>query len=282
MQHSMDPLLDSPPTSPLPTFPRTPEHAASPPGTPSLATPPPPSATPPPPPPRRRRDRDRDIVTMPHWDALPSSREYPAFARRLGLLRFNNLDFPAARYRFTEQRLRTFTMGRWPTDHPLTHNQLAMAGFFYYGLDDVTICHYCGLGLNLWEKGDDPDTEHARYSPLCDYIRLRKGDDFIHHVYKNSVVHADPEIKIPSRFNINIHKVSGSSPPALPPPPVAQNPKSDETDSHRGKCLICLDEKADVVVLPCAHLHTCAVCIVSQDKCPMCRCDIEYTLKVYC
>lgn len=74
-------------------------------------------------------------------------------------------------------RLRSFST--WPLDAPVSKEDLAVAGFFYIGIGDRTICFHCNGGLCSWEKGDDPWVEHARWFSACDFLRLNKGDDFI-------------------------------------------------------------------------------------------------------
>lgn len=46
-------------------------------------------------------------------------------------------------------------------------------------MNDQVRCFYCDGGLRHWEPGDDPWIEHARWFPLCGYVRLVKGDEFV-------------------------------------------------------------------------------------------------------
>lgn len=66
--------------------------------------------------------------------------------------------------------------------------------------------------------------------------------------------------------------------PTRPPPPL---PSSSE-----GKCVICLDAKADHMVSPCKHVALCQSCSAqtmtqSERKCPLCRKTIEIITKIF-
>lgn len=41
------------------------------------------------------------------------------------------------------------------------------------------------------------------------------------------------------------------------------------------ECVVCLDEKSEIVFLPCGHVCTCAKCSQSISDCPMCRAHIQ-------
>lgn len=40
----------------------------------------------------------------------------------------------------------------------------------FEGIRDSVKCFHCDAGLCLWEKGDDPWTEHRRVAPKCHYV----------------------------------------------------------------------------------------------------------------
>ncbi|XP_058122972.1 baculoviral IAP repeat-containing protein 3-like [Anopheles coustani] len=48
--------------------------------------------------------------------------------------------------------------------------KLAAVGFFYTGPGDSVRCFYCSLGLQNWQKDDDPLEEHGRHMRSCDYF----------------------------------------------------------------------------------------------------------------
>lgn len=41
------------------------------------------------------------------------------------------------------------------------------------------------------------------------------------------------------------------------------------------ECVVCLDEKSQIVFLPCGHVCTCAKCSQNISDCPMCRAHIQ-------
>lgn len=42
-----------------------------------------------------------------------------------------------------------------------------------------------------------------------------------------------------------------------------------------GLCVVCLEKKADYVILPCGHVCVCINCSQIVEKCPMCLKNIE-------
>lgn len=52
------------------------------------------------------------------------------------------------------------------------------------GLNDHVRCFDCGIGLRNWQDDDNPDAEHARWSPKCKFIIDRKGIDFVESIQK--------------------------------------------------------------------------------------------------
>ncbi|UJR08339.1 hypothetical protein I4U23_012610 [Adineta vaga] len=46
-------------------------------------------------------------------------------------------------------------------------------------------------------------------------------------------------------------------------------------------CIICLNERKTVVLLPCRHLCVCVCCSKKLSTCPICRNEIENLLEVF-
>ncbi|KAK3098518.1 hypothetical protein FSP39_020265 [Pinctada imbricata] len=76
--------------------------------------------------------------------------------------------------------------------------QLALAGFYYLGYGDGVQCYFCGGKLTNWEPGDDPFVEHAKWFPMCLFLRETKGQDFI------SLVEDTYRDEKSSNFDVNI------------------------------------------------------------------------------
>ena len=47
------------------------------------------------------------------------------------------------------------------------------------------LCFYCDGGLNKWDPSDDPWTEHAKWFPMCGYLILKKGADFVDKIQQD-------------------------------------------------------------------------------------------------
>lgn len=80
-------------------------------------------------------------------------------------------------YRKGSVRISSFS--KWPRDLTQTPEELADAGFFYTGYNDIVRCYVCDGGLQKWSPEDNAWVEHARWFPHCAYVRQRKGQDFI-------------------------------------------------------------------------------------------------------
>ena len=86
-----------------------------------------------------------------------------------------------ADYDKEHERLKTFE--DWPVTF-ISPLDLAAAGFYYYPknydvcdcymsnlyIDDRVRCFYCKIELHKWENGDDPMTEHKKWSPSCPFV----------------------------------------------------------------------------------------------------------------
>jgi hypothetical protein len=62
----------------------------------------------------------------------------------------------------------------------------------------------------------------------------------------------------------------------LPSPPRA--PSDWDAD---GECVVCLERRAQVAVIPCGHVCLCAECAQQQVLCPICRAHVCGTLRVF-
>ena len=55
---------------------------------------------------------------------------------------------------------------------------LAAAGFFYTGFQDRVRCAFCAGILGMWQRGDDPATEHRKHFPWCNFETKEYGSDY--------------------------------------------------------------------------------------------------------
>lgn len=78
-------------------------------------------------------------------------------------------DFPE--YQLLSERIKSFIDNGWPKYLKQTPLEMSMAGFFYTGKDDRTICFNCSGGLMRWRPGEDPFVHHANWYKHCSYIQ---------------------------------------------------------------------------------------------------------------
>ncbi|XP_035865907.1 baculoviral IAP repeat-containing protein 7 isoform X2 [Phyllostomus discolor] len=92
---------------------------------------------------------------------------------------------PPSRPAFPEmgsEELRLASFCDWPLTATVRPELLAAAGFFHTGRQDKVRCFFCSGGLQTWERGDDPWTEHAKWFPRCGFLLRAKGRDFVSSV----------------------------------------------------------------------------------------------------
>ncbi|XP_076082660.1 baculoviral IAP repeat-containing protein 3-like [Mytilus galloprovincialis] len=85
---------------------------------------------------------------------------------------------------YSPLQIRISSYEGWPGYLNQTPREMALAGFLFAGYHDYTRCFHCGGGLSIWEAGDDPWVEHARWFPQCGFLQLNKGENFIQAVLK--------------------------------------------------------------------------------------------------
>ncbi|XP_036915949.1 baculoviral IAP repeat-containing protein 7 isoform X2 [Sturnira hondurensis] len=95
---------------------------------------------------------------------------------------------PPSRPAFPEmgsEELRLASFCDWPLTATVPPEVLAAAGFFHTGQQDKVRCFFCSGGLQTWERGDDPWTEHAKWFPRCEFLLRTKGRDFVYRVQES-------------------------------------------------------------------------------------------------
>ncbi|XP_059616470.1 E3 ubiquitin-protein ligase LRSAM1-like [Phlebotomus argentipes] len=87
---------------------------------------------------------------------------------------------------------------------------------------------------------------------------------------------------------------NGFEKPSAPPPTEAEESpkrssdseataKSDSNSEYQevvAECVICMDEKVEIIFIPCGHLCVCSGCHNSVTNCPMCRAAIDQRIRV--
>ncbi|KAK3576270.1 hypothetical protein CHS0354_027716 [Potamilus streckersoni] len=91
---------------------------------------------------------------------------------------WNPLDnIRSPQYQAYSVRLASFA--RWPSNIKQRPEQVADAGFYFTGLQDVVRCFACDGGLKNWDPDDEPWVEHARWFSQCPFVKRVKGQEFV-------------------------------------------------------------------------------------------------------
>lgn len=168
-------------------------------------------------------------------------------------------------FEFANNTNRLNTFKKWPIALKTRPGALCEAGLFYTGLGDYTICFHCGVGLCDWEDDDDPWIEHAIYAPNCNYVLSIKGFAFVSSLKRSSTTTVNSE-------HADTKELSKSN---------TGGKESDISETESGLCKVCYLNEASIVFLPCAHLVSCGTCATKLSGCPVCRCNIKATVRVF-
>ncbi|XP_057559931.1 baculoviral IAP repeat-containing protein 7 isoform X2 [Hippopotamus amphibius kiboko] len=195
------------------------------------------------------------------------------------------------------EELRLASFYDWPPSAAVPPELLAAAGFFHTGQQDKVRCFFCHGGLQCWEQGDDPWTEHAKWFPSCEFLLRTKGRDFVCRVQQSCC-------RLPGSWD-RLEEPEDAGPAARPgePAPVhpglelptpsreAQGEGAREAGARDAEeqlrrlqeertCRVCLDRAVAVVFVPCGHL-VCTDCAPSLQLCPICRAPIHSRVRAF-
>nr|BDT62952.1 MAG: baculoviral IAP repeat-containing protein [Trachysalambria curvirostris majanivirus] len=81
---------------------------------------------------------------------------------------------------YTSYESRLNSLNNWKFNQ--SKEDLANAGFFYYGLNDHVRCYACGGGIRNWEAHDNPWELHATFNINCPHVQLTYDKDIIKKV----------------------------------------------------------------------------------------------------
>ncbi|KAK4019289.1 hypothetical protein OUZ56_001315 [Daphnia magna] len=151
--------------------------------------------------------------------------------------------------RTASARLSTFQ--RWERSLSSPSAQaLSMAGFIYRGVADQTQCISCFIVLSRWIPEHDPDFEHRRHSPTCEFV-LNRQSESANRMQSSSVRSQTP-------VNKDVSQLSEAS-----------------------LCKICYTQDMSILFRPCGHLLTCKACADQFSNCPICRCPIFEKIRAF-
>ncbi|XP_074013148.1 baculoviral IAP repeat-containing protein 7 [Numenius arquata] len=194
-----------------------------------------------------------------------------------------------------EMRLSTFQ--NWPQYTDMRPEQLARAGFFYTGLNDIVRCFYCDGHVRNWSFGDDPWREHAKWYPGCEFLLRSRGREFIRSVQESfSSTLLSPrdswdqtEQGSPASSDAVRRETETSS--SGEETQSVQQKESDESRmsteeqlrrlQEERMCKVCMDRDVSVVFVPCGHLVACGECALNLRLCPICRAVIQGSVRTF-
>jgi len=126
-------------------------------------------------------------------------------------------------------------------------DEMARAGFYYTKHKDYVRCAYCEIELGNWTTGKSPISEHAYYSPQCNYV---------------------VELLESSMCATTTTTTSAAS-------------SSSSSFSNVMVCVVCMDRDRCIMFSPCKHIVCCDDCAVVVDSCVLCRSLIEYRTRIF-
>ncbi|KAM6163898.1 baculoviral IAP repeat-containing protein 7 [Rhynchocyon petersi] len=202
--------------------------------------------------------------------------------------------------RMGSEELRLASFHDWPVSSSICPTQLAEAGFFHTGPHDKVRCFFCCGGLQRWEPGDDPWTEHAKWFPRCEFLLQSKGRGFVQSVQDSSCLLGSWMLS--GSFQDPLEE-PGDAAVTAPvqgrrhlPTPRRETHAEDTEDSvpagatsteeqlqrlqQERTCKVCLDRAVGVVFVPCGHL-VCAECAPNLRVCPICRAPISSCVRTF-
>ncbi|XP_023598750.1 LOW QUALITY PROTEIN: baculoviral IAP repeat-containing protein 7 [Trichechus manatus latirostris] len=179
----------------------------------------------------------------------------------------------------------------WPLSSSVHPAQLTEASFFHMSPQDKVRCFFCCGGLQSWERGDDPWTEHAKWFPRCEFLLQSKGTGFVRSVqdsYSYLLGSWDPlEESGDAVPTAPVHW--GPDPPTLRRDSHLEGTEDSGVESIEEQvrrlrcervCKVCLDRAVDVVCVPCDH-PVCAECAPNLSLCPVCLAPVRSCIRTF-
>ena len=180
-------------------------------------------------------------------------------------------------YARTEAREQSFKKVKTRNGHSV--EDLAKSGLFRTKHGE-TKCFHCGYVIEV-PKERDIWIFHARTSPYCAHIRQCKGDMFVKSALVNeanvvsegatgssvddALEHAKRTV---AEVGMNMNR-----------PQVREAIENNRLLSENLLCKICFDSVANIIVIPCGHLASCAQCFPALTLCPICRSEVNGTVR---
>ena len=161
-------------------------------------------------------------------------------------------------YSSVQSRVESFRINGWALDF-MNPEDLAAAGFYYRGIEDIVQCFACNGKLWRWHAGDDPMADHRRHYAHCSFVR--------------GILLPSSSIQRQSQDVCGIYMENSPQNPN-------NNVEQQET-SNRIVCKICYDEEMTLMFIPCNHIICGFECGYRLQTCPICNSRIRVRERVY-
>ncbi|KAE9524212.1 hypothetical protein AGLY_015251 [Aphis glycines] len=143
-------------------------------------------------------------------------------------------------------------------------------------------CFSCHHEVTLSnEFVSNPWRYHAQESPKCNFLLMKKGEDYVKEVQESTHNFCQKEKK--ESTNKTVMELSLKLKPPTPPMgdffdfcKVVTGQKLTESTvalspTTMTDCTVCSVEMRNVILIPCLHIATCVDCSFSVRDCPLCR-----------
>lgn len=133
-----------------------------------------------------------------------------------------------------------------------TPRRLALAGFFYFDVDDKVACFSCLIILGQWAVCDDPFFEHVYHKGTsCDYIR-QEGRKYCTLGVQPNIAFTPVSLGFQATVDNEVHLMTKRLQDA-----------EDRLEAY--KCCVCLVNCSTQLMIPCNHLSICAPCLIKNE-----------------
>ncbi|XP_072377231.1 baculoviral IAP repeat-containing protein 3-like [Diabrotica undecimpunctata] len=173
------------------------------------------------------------------------------------------------------KRLSSFD--EWMPSHPIKSIVLAVAGFYYTGVNDKVLCAFCGVVYNKWIADDIPLDKHK---DDCCFLTAYKQAQKLWTVEERLKTFTNRNISAKKHAEAGFFYENGKT-YYITNKDITLMSVNREAN-QRIICKICLSREINTVALPCGHATSCLDCSrLLNNICCLCRTPVECTPRLY-
>lgn len=122
--------------------------------------------------------------------------------------------------------------------------------YIFDNLSHSAKCIFCKIKIGKWKEKDDPIIKHIIKSPSCTYMKLLIGIKTYNEIKNNKKVfkYDDGIYDKDNKFILN-----------------------KNNNENKNLCLVCQNNKGNIITYPCNHIATCIECCSSCTICVVCK-----------